>query len=284
MGPRVPRDKKIGFEDVVKRVENSSLTTEVKNIFSVMIDCMKSLVSERDSKVADLLTKLEEEKLENQTKLSALDSQLTHFKSENESLRAQITKMDIAHDELEAYGRRESLIFSGDQIKPYEVNENCVDIAKNLINSTLKIPVVPIISTAHRMGRPPAPDSSRPDKRPIIVKFVKRDDKFLIMKTAMNKNTRVPGLFVNESLTPTRSKILYVLRKAKNIEDSPIKMTSTLNGRVFAHHKPSLTAPDNADNLKTEINTMAQLKDFCDNFLKNPLESFLEAQRNNSNI
>ena len=59
MAPRAPRDKKIGFEDVVRKVENSSLTTEVKNIFSVMIDCMKSLVSERDSKVADLLIKVE---------------------------------------------------------------------------------------------------------------------------------------------------------------------------------------------------------------------------------
>ena len=90
------------------------------------------------------------------------------------------------------------------------------------------------------------------------------------------------GLYVNESLTPTRSKILYVLRQAKNLSDSPITGTSTLNGRIFAHHKPSSSAPENARSQKTELNTMEKLKEFCDNFIKRPLERFLDNQISNS--
>ena len=128
------------------------------------------------------------------------------------------------------------------------------------------------------MGKPPAPTSTSPDKRSIIVKFCRRDDKFAIMRKARDKSTRVQGLFVNESLTPTRSKILYVLRKAKSASDGLITGTSTMNGRVFVHHKPAANAPDTSRSLKTEINTKEKLMDFCANFVKDPLESFLDAQ------
>ena len=135
-----------------------------------------------------------------------------------------------------------------------------------------------MISTAHRMGKPPAPDSSSLDKRPIIVKFVRRDDKFLIMKRARNQSTRVEGLFVNESLTPTRSKILYVLRQAKRMTGSLITGTSTMNGKVFVHHRPAANAPETTPSLRTEINTRDKLHDFCENFIKKSLETFLDEQ------
>lgn len=271
------------FEDVVKKVDAATLTTDVKNIFRIMIDCMKTLVGERDAKVTDLEKKLREEREEHEAKISSMESNIQSVRSDNESLRSQLSKMSKAHDDLEAYGRRESLIFSGNKIKEFEPNENCVDLAKNLINDVLKIQINPLISTAHRMGKPPSPDSNAPDKRPIIVKFCQRDDKFLVLKRASNKTTRVNGLYVNESLTPIRSKISYVLRQAKKMSASPITGISTLNGRVFAHHKPSLTAPDTAPSIKTEMNTMEKLKDFCDNFIKHPLENFLDAQRSNIN-
>ena len=274
--------KAISFEEVVKKVDAATLTTEVKNIFKVMIDCMKTLASERDSKVAELENELRNERVEHEAKINSMESTIQSYKSDNDNLRSQISKINNAHDELEAYGRRESLIFSGDKIKEFEPNENCVTLAKNLINDVLKVPIDPIISTAHRMGKPPAPDSTAKDKRAIIVKFCRRDDSFLVLNKARSKNSRVAGLYVNESLTPTRSKILYVLRQAKNLSDSPITGTSTLNGRIFAHHKPSSSAPENARSQKTELNTMEKLKEFCDNFIKRPLERFLDNQISNS--
>ena len=126
------------------------------------------------------------------------------------------------------------------------------------------------------MGKPPAPDSNAPDKRSIIVKFIRRDDKFLVIKTARDIKTRVPGLFVNESLTPIRAKIFKVLRQCKKMNGSPITGTSTHNGRVFVHHKPSLNAPEGSRSLKTELNTKSMLAEFCTNFLKKSLDKVLD--------
>ena len=283
MGPttretRSELKKQIVFKDVVKQIDNATLTTETRNIFKILLEFMNNLVSEREDKVSLLEIKIEQERSENDAKVAAIETKFEKSNAENIELRSQITKLKNTHDELEAYGRRESLIFSGEKIKPFESGENCVTLAKDIIKNELKLSVDPIISTAHRMGRPPAPTSNAPDKRSIIVKFVRRDDKFLILKTARNKTTRVKGLFVNESLTPTRSKILHILRQAKKIDKGVVTGTSTLNGRVFAHHKPSSTAPDDADSLKTEINTMENLEEFCKNFIKRSLESFLESQ------
>ena len=236
------------------------------------------MIDARDSKVTELENQLETEKNENNAKLSAVEAELTQYKADNKDLASQLKKITHSHDELEAYGRRESLVFSGDQIKTYEPNENCVQLAKSLIQNTLKMNLDPMISTAHRMGKPPARDSNRPDKRAIIVKFIRRDDKFQILKTARDKSTRIQGLFVNESLTPTRSKILNVLRKCKSLENGLVKGTSTLNGRVFAIHKPAANASSDAAPLRTEINTKEKLMDFCSNFLKKDLETFLDAE------
>ena len=116
-----------------------------------------------------------------------------------------------------------------------------------------------------------------PDKRAIIVKFCRRDDKFAVMKTATNKSTRIPGLFANESLTPTRAKIHNVLRQCKKMS-SLVTGAFTLNGRVFVLHKPSPTAPEDAQSIKSEINSKEKLTEFCDNFVKKSLESFLDAE------
>ena len=242
------------------------------------------MINNRDSKVTELEKLLESEKNEHSLKLSNMEAELAQCKSENKDLTSQITKITQAHDELEAYGHRESLVFSGDKIKPHEPNEDCILIAKSIIQNTLKLNMDPLISTAHRMGKPPARDSSSPDKRAIIVKFIKRDDKYQILKTARDKSTRVLGLFANESLTPTRSKILNVLRKCKGLSNGLVKGTSTLNGRVFAIHLPSPTAPQDSNVMRTEINTKEKLEEFCRNFLSKPLETFLDAEGRNSSI
>ena len=266
----------VTIEEKIKSQKNLSL--ESKSLLNLLIEAMKTMLNERDNKVCELADRLEEEIVDKESKINALNTEIQNFKSVNTDLASQLKKMTNAHDELEAYGRLDSLVFSGDKIKVYQPDEDCVSIAKNMINSELKLAMDPIISSAHRMGRPPAPESTEPDKRSIIVKFVKRDDKFKVLKKATNKSTRVNGLYVNESLTPTRAKILYVLRQCKKNRNSPLKGTSTLNGRVFAVHKASATSSDDDPMLRTEINTKEKLQDFVQNFLKESLESFLDSE------
>ena len=82
------------------------------------------------------------------------------------------------------------------------------------------------------------------------------------MKTATNKPTRIPGLYANESLTPTRAKIHNILRQCKKMSNGLVTGTFTLNGRVFVLHKPSPTAPENAQSIKSEINSKEKLAEF----------------------
>ena len=253
------------------------MTTESKSIFTIMVDFMKSIIADRDGKISELESKLEVEKVRNEEMFTDIERKLNLSNAKNDDLCKQIAKLNDAHDELEAYGRRDSLIFSGEKIQQYQPGEDCVAISKNIIKS-LKISCDPIISTAHRMGMPPAAGSNAPDKRAIIVKFCQRDDKFRVMKQATNKSTRIPGLFASESLTRTRAKIFSVLRQCKKLSSGLVTGVFTNNGRVFVLHKPSSTASDDADSLKKEINTMEMLKDFCTNFLKLELEEIVDTQ------
>ena len=276
------RKKKLTFEDVENKIDHSCLTSESKSIFKLFSELFKTVIYERDTKITSLEQKVEENRNKMEFRLAAVEEELGKVKtdlsaalSSNSKLRSQLQVSQNAHDELEAYGRRESLVFSGNVVKASRPNEDCCLIARDIIKDVLKIQKDPIISTAHRIGKPPA-NSSSPDKRGIIVKFVQRDDKFLIMKAA--KQRKAPGLYINESLTATRAKIHNVLRQCRKMKDGLVTGTSTLNGRVFAYTKPAPNAPSGTPSIRTEINTEEQLRNFCINFIKKPLDSFLDSQ------
>ena len=229
-----------------------------------------------EQKVEDNRIKAEEKSRDMQERIEDLNTKLDSAKSEIFMLQKSVYSLETFQDDQDAYLRRESLIFSGSKVKPVSPNENCVTIARDLVRNVLKVPIEPIISTAHRVGKPPAPDSSHPDNRAIIVRFCQRDHKFAILQTARSKNTKVKDLFVNESLTPTRSKIAFVLRQTRKMTNSPVNGISTHNGRVFVYTKPAPNAPAESRSIRTEINTLHKLSDFCTNFIKKPLESFLK--------
>ena len=175
--------KMTSFADISNKIDSSGLTTETKQIFKIMLELFKSVNSERDLKVAQLEQKVEDYNIKAtaaldsmRNEINSLNSELSASKSANIELNSQLVKARNAHDELEAYGRRESLIFSGDKVPPFETNENCANIARQLIRDVLKLNIDPPISTAHRVGKPPAPGSTAPDTRGIIVKFCRRDD------------------------------------------------------------------------------------------------------------
>ena len=291
--------KKMTFEEVELKINNSSLSSESKAIYKIMMDMFKSISIDKDSMITQLKQLVEDNRSKMDAKISSwelsmdkmrkeltdekslVEIELDKFKKElsaeklmNKKLSSQLITSQNAHDELEAYGRRESLVFSGDVVKPAQSNEDCCLIARDIIKNNLKIQKDPLISTAHRIGKPPATNSSAPDKRGIIVKFVQRDDKFRIMKAA--KEIKISGLYVNESLTATRSKILNVLRQCRKMRNGLVTGTSTHNGRVFAYTKPAPNAPEGSRSIRTEINTEEHLADFCSNFMKKPLDTFLD--------
>ena len=269
------------YDEVLQKINSSTtLSSESKQIFKMMTELFKSGIHLRDTKVAELEQRVELDKAKADAQIETLNGKITDLtveldtaKTSNIELRNQLSKAVNRHDELEAYGRRESLIFSGDKLPAVQPDENCVRIARDMIRSTLDLSIDPDISTAHRIGKPPAPSSTATDRRGIIVKFCKRDDKFLVQNAAKEK--KIKGLSVNESLTPTRTKILHVLRACKKMKNKLVTGTYTHNGRVFAFVKHSQGSSDEAPKTRIEINTREALEDFCSNFIKEGLETFL---------
>ena len=65
----------------------------------------------------------------------------------------------------------------------------------------------------------------------------------------------------NESLTPPRSTIMYVLRKMKREANSRMRGCSTMDGSVYVHVKQSENAPDSVPPTKLKVNTLFRLQD-----------------------
>ena len=82
------------------------------------------------------------------------------------------------------------------------------------------------------------------------------------------KRTKPEGLFINENLTPTRSRILYALWKAKRRFQNIIASRSSLDGKVHVYIKSPSPGAGIARNTKVTINSQEQLQKFCERTLE----------------
>lgn len=191
------------------------------------------------------------------------------------NLNSKVSKLELGLDEADAYERRDTLIISGQNIPVGYNGENCVEVVRQLSLDKLGLTFDACdVSTAHRLGKRNNPES--PDKRGIIVKFCRRDISKRLFSAARTK--RPVNLYINESLTPTRRKILYALRQIKKAHPNIVSGCTSQDGKVFVYTKPSANSPPEAQNLKTPINSNDQLISFCRDFIKRPLDEFLGAQ------
>ena len=101
------------------------------------------------------------------------------------------------------------------------------EIIKNKLNFELS---ASDISTAHRLGRKPLNQTS--DKRNIVLKLCRRDVKRDLISASFGQ--RNPTLYVNESLTAPRRKILYCLRQMKKAHPNLISGCSSYEGKIYA--------------------------------------------------
>ena len=142
--------------------------------------------------------------------ISEMEDELSRQRDELEELRTYV-------DSVDPYSRRESLIISGDCLPDECEGEDTTKIVVDLVKEKLQLELNPnSISVSHRLGKPrltktsatPSTKSARP--RPIIIKLVQRSIKYdLIKACAIHK----PPLYINESLTPARKRLLHdVLR------------------------------------------------------------------------
>ena len=192
------------------------------------------------------------------------------------TLETKIAKLESTFDDEDAYVRRDTVIFNGTEIPPSTPGEICSNIIRDVIKKKLKINLQPSdISVAHRSGKKPL--NQTPDRRGIHVKFCRRDTKREIMMTKRDNSDPQHTLYNNDCLTPKRRTILFALRQMKKKFPGLVKGCTTQDGRVYAYTPPPASAPATARDRKHLIITHDALVEFCREFVKLPLDTFLDS-------
>ena len=137
------------------------------------------------SEVDGRVTQLEKEVKFTQSRYDATSSEMEGLKKDIQevskfrgTLEKQLTKIQLAMDDIEQYSRRNCLLFNGIQ-EQEESHENTYLIVVNICRKNLGVNLsLGDLDRTHRLGRK---RSSTDKPRPIIVKFVNyhdRDDVF----------------------------------------------------------------------------------------------------------
>ena len=166
-----------------------------------------------------------------------------------DEMESKITKLQDRYDDLENYGRRNTIVISGTSLPDVTRDENCITLATDIIKNRLGIQDFnhSDIDVAHRLGKP---RSGTADKRNFIVKLIRRENKRRIFSACRIKKPQ--NLYINESVSKTRSSILYVLRRAS--KDYPTKFgpCTTEDGNV----RVRLPTPEDPSRfIKETVNT-----------------------------
>ena len=219
-----------------------------------------------------LLNKFDELKCEFAAALQEKSLEISNLKEHVNLLQSKITSLELQMDEADSYERRDTLIMSGEALPLHSQGEVTSEVARALILDKLKVSLpINSISTCHRLGRKPLTQS--PDRRSIVIKFCQRDVKTQLLVSS--RKARITNFYINESLSPKRSKIFYALRQIKKAHPNLVSGCTSYDGKIYVYTKPSGTAPVSSRNLRHAINSKEQLNDFCVSFIKQPLENFL---------
>ena len=158
--------------------------------------------------------------------LKRWDEKLTEQRKEMEAANNKVKKevqcQKFELDKLEQYGRRENIkIFGVPSSAEENTNDIVVKVASNMgVNISDED-----ISISHRL---PSSRSDRP--KPIIVKFVRRNVKTELMKKkkVLREKEETKDIYIEEDLTPMRSKIV---RELRNDKENVIRVW-TIEGRI----------------------------------------------------
>ena len=196
-----------------------SLGESNKNLIKIMTSVLRDIFSSEFQSLKDAL----------ETK----DRTIKQLGERCDQLEQKVKTLESHIDELEQYGRRKCLIFSGHTVIPAETTgENTTDIICNVVKEHLKIIIkTSDISVSHRLGR-----VIEGKHRPIIVKLVNRSLKYDLISACA---ARRPQLYINESLTPRRRRLLNQVLMVRRDHKNAFKSCYTSEGRIVIRLKNS---------------------------------------------
>ena len=189
------------------------------------------------SQISDLVTSIVSGVLEGlNKKLDNLEKQNTDLRKENDDLakenqelQKRVTKLESAVDTAEQYSRRNCLRISGMEEKPLENTDKFVFDIANAIGVDLDVGDV---DRSHRLGKPGTAEEPRTKPRDIIVKFATYRMRNMFYKArTLTKDKGYKGVFVNEDLTKSRSKLLYEARR--RVKSGQLKSAWSSDGTIL---------------------------------------------------
>ena len=139
----------------------------------------------------------------------------------------QQQKLENDIERLEQYGRRENVrVYGVPETAGEDTTEKVVALARRIdVNvSTADI------SVSHRLPSSKRRGPSQPERhRPIIVKFVRREQKVQLLrnKRRLREQDQLRGIYIEEDLTAQRAKLFHAIRRAEGT-----KKVWTIDGRI----------------------------------------------------
>lgn len=209
-----------------------------------------------------ILSKLEEHKIDILAKLEEKNQVIAVLKKDNLSLKQRLASLENQVEDLTMQARCNDVIVSGDKIPSSFPGEICSNIVIETIRRELNYSLeVNKVASAYRIGGKPATQGE--DKRGILVRLANPEDKKDLIQSC--KRAKPSGLYINESLTQARTKILYALRQAKRSFPGRIDGCGSHDGRIYAWIKPK---NGEGRNLKRYINDVTKLGEWCETHLE----------------
>jgi len=223
---------------------------------------MNQRISELENQIKHKDTIIEEFR----TQIANLNNESTNnsIKSVEQSILSLRCEMI---DTKKAEDRKGNLIISGNSLPTVQPWEDPIKIATDLVSNELGNEFNGTIKKAIRIGRKPTTGTE--DKRSILIELRNPETKYELFKRCKMKK---PNFFLNEQLTPTRSSIYYVLRKARQKHPNKISHIRSYDGEVSAYIK-------NADGTATRratVNTKKDLDDLLQELFDTTSAEFLD--------
>ena len=190
---------------------------------------LKKRIDSKDEIIDDIKVEMDEMK----SKLKTVVDKQTSLDSENIPCRL---------DELDQYGRRNMLRLSG-VAETNDDDENTQQLVIDIFKAKLKVDTQHSdIDRVHRLG---ALDKSAKNPRSIVVKFATYNARHAVYSA--RKKLYKTGLYLNDHLTTTRARLMFVARLYK--KHNLVKNVWSSDGRVLVRVDDTTHAITNESDL-----------------------------------
>ena len=201
--------------------QNVDMTGEPGDVIArVVTPLMTAITSAITTSVCDVLHKV-------LTELTRRDEERQTAASNvaQSTVTPQLRVLTYKYDALEQYTRRENVRISG-ITESSDSNASLEKKVVKLLQDTGTKVTEHDIAACHYTG------GARNGSRPVIVRFVSRRTRTLIMKSKKNIKEKNPRVFINDDLTSLRSKLFSYVKHLDIVDNA-----WTIEGRIYCRKK-----------------------------------------------